>query len=410
MSIYLYKRMAVNPMVLAGMTEYPEKHQLSIKPYTSLTNPGERKTIILTGSKISSGTLFNNGLIQNVYVLYKMFESMGWTSIIITDSLPESLENIPKFMHTLRMLTLESFVKAGFPIDIMLEVGMSIDPVVKKIYKDKGAKICRLYLGNILNIDIETPFMYHNLFFPHHVQGCMDTAFVSPHYAQHAQYASAVTRTTLHDDMRNVAPYVWDASVLTNRGERVFRWKAPVAGDEVFIIVEPNISFQKTSLVPLCIVEEWYRKNPKWKGKVIVVNGHILQHVPYFKSSIEGCFDIIKDQRVEFRQRMSIIDIMTEFPSAIPICYQWNNEYNYMILEYFHALYPVLHNVSNWSNYGYYYTNSSIKTGSAIIDKVIHSHKDSLEIYDSHMQTLVWRHSPYNPDVQAEWKARLDCV
>ena len=122
MSIYVYKRMAENPMVLPGMTEYPEKYQLSMKPYTSLTNPGERKTIILTGSKISSGTLFNNGLIQNVYVLYKMFESMGWTSIIITDSLPESLENIPKFMHTLRMLTLESFVKAGFQDIAMLYI------------------------------------------------------------------------------------------------------------------------------------------------------------------------------------------------------------------------------------------------------------------------------------------------
>lgn len=403
--------MAVNPLLLPGMTVYPPQHQDSVNPYKSLTKDpfAAKKTIALTGSKISSSTLFNNGLIQNVYVLYKMFESMGWNPIILTDSLPESLDTIPKFMHTLRMLTLESFVKTGLKMDIMLEVGMSVDPAVKKIYKDTGARIYRLYLGNILNIDIETPFMYHGLFFPHHVQGLIDTAFVSPHYAQHSQYASAVTQTTLKDDMSNVVPYVWDAAVLTNRGERNFRWTAPAPGTEIFVIVEPNISFQKTSLVPLCMIEEWYRKNPEWKGKVVVVNGHVLQHVPFFKSSVEGCFDIIKDGRVEFRQRMSIVEIMTEFPSAIPICYQWNNEYNYMILEYFHALYPVLHNVSNWSKYGYYYKNSSIKDGSNIIHTVIHTHKDSLEIYESHMQTLSWRHSPYNPDLHREWAERL-CV
>jgi hypothetical protein len=400
--------MSVNPLILPGMTEYPVQFKESLQPYYSLTKEmPAKKTITITGSKISSSTVFNNGLIQNVYVLYKMFESMGWIPILLTDSLPDSLEDIPVFMHSLRMVTLESFIKAGIITDVMLEVGMSIDPSIKKIFKEKGARIYRLYLGNILNIDIETPFMYPGLFFPHHVQGYIDRAFVSPHYSQHSQYASAVTQSLLKDDMSNVVPYVWDASILTNKGQRRFRWKAPEAGNEVFIIVEPNISFQKTSLVPLCIVEAWYRKNRNWKGKVVVVNGHVLQQVPYYKSSIEEQFDIVKEGKVEYRNRMSIIEIMTEFPSAIPICYQWNNEYNYMILEYFHELYPVLHNVSNWSNYGYYYTNSSIEEGSKLIEKIAHNHKDSLEIYESHMQTLVWRHSPYNPDVHKEW---IKCV
>jgi hypothetical protein len=402
--------MSVNPLLLPGMTEYPPQHQTSIKPHYSLVKGGVKKTIVVTGSKICSSTLFNNGLIQNVYVLYKMFESMGWNSIMVTDSLPESLNMIPTFMHTIRMLTLEGLVKTGVKVDIMLEVGMSVDPNVKKMYKDRGTYICRLYLGNILNIDIETPFMYHGLFFPHHVQGYLNEAFVSPHYAQHSQYASAVIQGTLKDNTDNVVPYVWNADVLTNRGERRFRWKPPTQGNEIFVIVEPNISFQKTSLVPLCIVESWYRKNPGWKGKVVIVNGHVLQQIPYFKSSLEGSFDLIKDNRVEFRNRMSIIEILTEFPSCIPICYQWNNEYNYMILEYFYSLFPVLHNVGNWSNYGYYYTNSSIREGEGLIEKILHMHKDSLEIYESHVQIVSWRHSPYNPDVQKEWGERFNCV
>jgi len=408
LTIYTITRMAVNPSKMPGMTEYPSQHQTSIKPFSSLEMDAPKKTIIITGSKIESSTLFNNGLIQNVYVLYKMFESMGWISIIITDALPSSLENIPRFMHTVRMMTLDAFVKAGIHIHVMLEVGMSIDPAIKKMYKDRGSKIFRLYLGNILNIDVETPFMYPGLYFPHHVQGHIDTAFVSPHYSQHSQYASAVTQSPLKDDMSNVVPYVWDATVLTNKGQRIFRWKAPTPGEEVFVIVEPNISFQKTSLVPLCIVEAWYRKNPGWKGKVVVVNGHVLQQVPYFKNTLEKDFDIIRDNKVEFRNRMYIIDILTEFPSAIPICHQWNNEYNYMILEYFHALFPVVHNVENWSNYGYYYKDSSVYQGANIIQTVLHKHKDSLEIYESHMQILSWRHSPYNPDIQAEWERR--CV
>jgi hypothetical protein len=50
-----------------------------------------------------------------------------------------------------------------------------------------------------------------------------------------------------------------------------------------------------------------------------------------------------------------------------------------------------------------------IKDGSNIIHNVVHTHKDSLEVYESHMQTLSWRHSPYNPDLHREWAERL-CV
>jgi hypothetical protein len=245
--------------------------------------------------------------------------------------------------------------------------------------------------------------MCNQLFFPHHLQGALDHIYVSPHYSQHAQYARAVNKLNIKDEYNNVVPYVWDPTILTEQGKRVFRWK-PTDKDPTFLVLEPNISFQKSSLIPLCIIENWYRKNPNWKGNVVVVNGHTLQSFPFYKSSIEPVLDIAKDGKIEYRSRMSIIDVFNEFPSAIPICYQWNNEYNYMLLEYFHALYPVLHNVSDWKEYGYYFENSDIESATTVLDSIIKSHKDSLEIYTSHAQCLLWKHSPYNPDIHSAWE------
>jgi hypothetical protein len=102
--------------------------------------------------------------------------------------------------------------------------------------------------------------------------------------------------------------------------------------------------------------------------------------------------------------RMDILTILNTYPSAIPVCHQWNNEYNYMVLEYFYSGYPVLHNASDWADYGYYYKNADFKAAADLIDKVRGSHKQNFEIYKAHARALTWRHSPYNPDVQQRWK------
>lgn len=106
--------------------------------------------------------------------------------------------------------------------------------------------------------------------------------------------------------------------------------------------------------------------------------------------------------------RMDILTIMNTWPSAIPICTQWNNEYNYMVLEYFHAGYPVLHNASDWANYGYYYKDADLAGAAELVEKVRRTHKDNLEVFRAHTRALLWRHSPYNPEVHAKWNSIIE--
>jgi hypothetical protein len=390
-----------------GMTRYGE--QLQVSPYTGINkiNIVQRKVILLATATITEENLFSNGLFQNVYVFYRMFEAMGFLPLMIVNKKPENAEKIPWYMRDLRLITVEEIAKNPIPVSVYIEVGMSIDSQMRKYLKMCGAKIAKLYLGNIINIDIETPIFYPTMHFAHHVIGELDEIWVSPHYTQHAEYARALN----HIDIRKpnaVVPYVWDSQILFGNGDRKFEWVAK-QGKETFLVLEPNISFQKCSLVPLMIIEKWYREHKPWNGEIVVINGERLLLIPFFKAIFDS-LDIVKDGLVKMRGRTDILSLLKEFPSGIPICHQWNNEYNYMVLEYFATGYPVMHNASDWSSYGYYYPNSDLEAGVKLIEKIRNYHSDNLGVYKAHARALMWRHSPYNPEVQRRWGKILEGI
>jgi hypothetical protein len=403
---------------LPGMTRYekpPQDTPVTQKPYTGITTLNtliQRKVVLLATAVITEENLFSNGLFQNVYLFYRMFEAMGWLPLLIVNKKPENLDKIPMYMKDLRLIGVEEIAKNPIPVKLYIEIGMSIDAGMRKFLKMCGARIAKLYLGNILNIDIETPIFYPSMHFSHHVIGELDDIWVSPHYAQHAQYARALNHIDVRKEAPCVVPYIWDPQVLLGGGERNFQWQQPIPSEngdnEVFLVLEPNISFQKCSLVPLMILEAWFRKNPTWNGEIVVINGERLLLIPFFRETIWNRLDIVKAGRVKMRGRLDILSLLKEFPSGIPVCHQWNNEYNYMVLEYFWTGYPVLHNASDWSDYGYYYANSDISGAVENIEKIRKHHSENATVYRAHARALAWKHSPYNPDVHREWSRILE--
>ena len=399
-------------MMLPGMTECDEKIVQKIVPYKSLNlEPiSKRKIILLATAAINDTNVFANGLFQNVFVLYKMFDAMGYLVMLLVNDKPKTLNNVPKMLHSCRMIVAEELLKEPLPVKAYIEIGMSIDPIVRRFLRMIGSKSYKLYLGNILNIDIETPIFYPSMHFAHHVIEKVDRIWVSPHYGQHAEYASYLNHVIPPSDLKNmIAPYVWDPSFITRGGELNLQWEPRTKPeDDVIVIMEPNISFQKSSFVPLFAIERWYRKGRRqWKGKVVIVNGVRFKDTPHFVKNIMPHFDIIRDGRVEFTDRRDIVTAMTTWPSALFVAHQYNNEYNYMSLEHFCCGFPVVHNSSSWREFGYSYDGNDIEAASNQIELAHTMHSEKLDTYKSHAQTLTWRHSPYNPEVHKVWERLL---
>jgi Protein of unknown function (DUF2827) len=395
-------------MNLPGMTRMGPEPCSELKPFNSIVDVPRllnRPIILLATATITDSNIFSNGLFQNIYLFYRMFEAMGWTPLLIVNTKPKNLEGIPEILRSCRVVAVEDIVKQPIPVKVYMEIGMSVDPALRRFLKMLGAHCCKLYLGNILNIDIETPVFYPGMHFSHHVIGEMQDIWVSPHYGQHDEYASAINNVDPKSTRAKVAPYIWDPCILTDDGRRRIVWQPPQPGEtQKIIIMEPNISFQKSSLVPIMAMERWFRKHPDWKGEVHVFNGDRLNSTPLYRESIAPTLDLQKAGKIFYHGRSDIISILRNNPSATFILHQWNNEYNYMLFELFWAGYPVIHNASHsWGPFGYCYEGCDLDKVGSLYDAIVDRHHECLETYKAHARTLAWRHSPYNPEVQASW-------
>jgi len=368
----------------------------------------DRKIILIATATIQNESLFQNGLYQNIFILYKLFDSMGYAPILLVSDKPKDIQKVPEILRHVRMITVDEISRTPLPIHVYLEIGMSIDKAMRRIFRMGGAKVCKLYLGNILNIDIETPIFYNEMNFSHHVVGELDEIWVSPHYKQHDEYAAVLNDVKPNQETMKIAPYVWDPCVLTLNGTRNFKWRPRQANElETFLIMEPNISFQKASLLPILIAERNYRAN-KRNLRVIVGNGERLLANPFFTKTIMPTLELAKDKKIQFSGRHTITNIMNEYPYATAICHQWNNQYNYMALEFATSGFPFVHNAPDWRDMGYYYEGHNIDNAVRALDEAITRHQDNLEAYKCGAECVKWRHSPYNPEVQTAWRKLLE--
>lgn len=395
---------------LPGMTRCSPVPCASLIPeirMDSLRSLPERPIVLLATANIDTNNISNNGLFQNVFFIYKLFESIGWLPVLFVNEKSKDIEKVPEILRQCRFMVIDDIMKQPVKLRLFIEIGMSMGENVRSYIGVLGAKIVKLYLGNILNIDIETPIFTPSVNFSHHVVGKIDEIWTSAHYGQHMQYCAAINK--LPADTCKIAPYVWDSHVLMNGETKPKLWRVKKTGEETtFIIMEPNISIQKNSLIPLLIAEKFHMVFPKENIKVVIVNGERLRLSPHFENNILPYLDLYKEGRIVFDPRRNMKYIQSTYPHGIPIVHHINNEFNYMTLEYLYAGFPVLHNCTTWKDFGYYYPENDIRKGVVSALYAIRQHADSLETYMSHAKTLLWRHSPYNPEIQAAWIKLLD--
>jgi hypothetical protein len=394
---------------LPGMTRCAPLPSSSLIPTVkldSLVPMLGRRLAILSTTNIHNDNIFNNGLYQNVYFIYKLLESMGWMTILMVNEKPKTLDQVPAILQSCRYITIDELLKKPVKIGVFIEIGMSVEPKIRQILKLLGAKVTKLYLGNILNIDIETPVFTPSIDFSHHVAGNIDEIWTSPHYAQHDQYCAAING--LPPSSCKIAPYVWDATVITRNYTKFLQWRPRRSGEKpTFLIMEPNISFQKNSLIPLLIAEKYHNTFPEDDIRVVIYNGKKLHLSPHFERNILPYLNLHKEGRIQYEARATMLEVQEAHPHAIPIVHHINNEFNYMTLEFMYAGFPVLHNCGSWRDFGYFYPENDIVKGVIAGLYANRQHADSLQTYMSHAKTLFWRHSPYNPDVQNGWKELL---
>ncbi len=390
---------------LPGNTEFLSE-ELEKTDLHSLITTKNKQCIILASNEVSDVSLFTNGLTQNIIVLYELFETLGYESYLLQHSISHSEKK--EFIFSYRTIHLQDLIHNTKPIKAFIEIGMSIDVTTRNYLRSIGTKLIKLYLGNIINIDIETIQYYPSMFFNHHLVGETDEIWTSPHYYQHLDYAAILNRT----DMKNsrVVPYVWDSCFITQYSTKeMIEWKSPNDWKQQdIVIMDPSISFQKCTFYSLLLIEAFSKKYPEWNGKVHIINGDRLKLCLNSCHYVLPSLSLYKSGRIHLYGRKRIHEILKEHRSACFITHQWNNDYNYLTLELLYCNYPIIHNSEGWSNYGYYYSINEWDKAIETLYNALCNHKENLNIYKSHSANLIWKHSLHNPSIQSRWKKILE--
>jgi len=370
---------------------------------TSLTLPVSRPIVVFASNNVNDSTLFRNGLTQNIVVLYDLFETIGYSSRLLQYSNDDQTEKM-QFINNYKVIYANDIL-TGKDENIMyfIEIGMSVDSATRKYLRSKGVKIVKLYLGNILNIDIESIQNCKSLFFSHHVVGELDEIWTSPHYKQHIEYSAVLNRTEI--EKSRIVPYVWDSCFITRYGTKdTIEWMPPADWRyQDIVIMDPNISFQKCYFYSLLLVEAFSKKHPEWLGKVHIINGDKLKICMNSYNFVLPSLSLFNSKRVILHERKTIHTILKENRSACFITHQWNNDYNYMTLELLYCNYPILHNSLGWDKFGYYYSINKWNDAIDTMYNALTNHSVNLNIYKSHSANLIWNHNIHNPKIQQEW-------
>jgi hypothetical protein len=303
-----------------------------------------------------------------------------------------------------RMMDFKQYAQNPFKVHAYLEIGMSCDAGIRRFFRSMGAKVSKLYLGNILNIDIETMTFLPKINFSHHVAGELDEIWVSPHYDIHAEYAGSINALC---GKTRIAPYVWDPMFIENLGQVYTDKGLSLESSRTFVIMEPNISFQKNSVIPIMAIEAYFRRHPSRVDSVVAINGERLKMNSYYTSSILPNLTLHSSGKLQLVPRAHIVNLVKAFPSAIIIMHQVNNEYNYSFLE-FHSLgFPVVHNVKRFKEFGYYYDSHDFDGAADQIERIVRYHADNKVAYMSQVKQLNWQVSIHNPANTTIWNDLL---
>jgi hypothetical protein len=386
---------------LPGNTLLPSEEYESTS-LTPLSLPIDRPAIILASNEVNDQNLFINGLTQNIVVLYHLFESLGYDSYLLQHSTTQSDKK--EFLKRYRCITTQEMVQRQINIRAFIEIGMSLDSATRGYLRTVGAKIVKLYLGNILNIDVETIQNYSTMFFNHHIVGEIDEIWTSPHYMQHIDYAALLNRTPI--DKGRVVPYVWDSCFLTQYGNREqFEWIPPTDWRTMdIVIMDPNISFQKCTFYSILLVEAYSKLHPEWRGTVHIINGDRLKLSSNSHNNLLPALSLYRTNRIRLYERKKIHQILEQHRSACFLTHQWNNDYNYMTLELLYCNYPILHNSEGWAPYGYSYSINAWEKAIETLHGALLNHERNLHIYKTHAANLIWKHSSHNPSIQRRWR------
>lgn len=301
---------------------------------------------------------FRNGFVQNVKLLIKLLENMTDIELIkITSSseVVKLLANDKLFSNT----------------DIILQI-TPFDTNCRNIIKK--------HFPNSTLIHIKYGHDYYNTLHSLLWNASKSTAFsceqdeiwISPHFESTRSFYECLLNAK-----SKILPFLWEPIYIDRLP---FKDSDMIGCEKNIYIVEPNIDNYKTSLIPMMIVNEVWKKTPDKFNKVFVIGYNNYQKNETFNDVLLPHLEVFHghNNKGYFSSRATFNEIFKS--PGILLSHQENCGLNYIYLEAIYMGIPWVHNSPYFKGDGYYYNDKDICEGAKQLEialdefKLKHNH------------------------------------
>jgi hypothetical protein len=353
--------------------------------------------------------LFSNGLMQNAYFLYKIYLNLGNNCTLLSyDPSYKCLngyESIP--VQTISRHPSEFDTSA---YDILITVAVGISKPVYESCKRTNTLVIGFVCGNILANTI-TGFIDPN---PEHSSKLIgkDAPVDKVWLIEGHRYMKTFLELTRGVPVQLVR-HTWSSELLEilakkrNHTSLVYKHIPSLASKVNIVILEPNMDYVKSAVIPFSICEYVNKMNSDIINQVFIFNWNdtskTVQH-------LANTFDVSKKTR--FFKSLLIDEILNFFNSQshpfIVVSHQLNNPWNYVYYEMLNYGIPLVHNSPDFKQLGYYYSDSNIEDGAGAVMNAIQYHSKLYELQKPKIGKLMDSMNPSNSECQTYWKELLE--
>lgn len=354
-------------------------------------------TIFISEADKGGFGFFDNGLRQNVLLMYMLFKnSRNCAKVYLCNEGPGEGQQIDTRLggEKIRIVRTREVVDQ---LDYLIVLGAAVPVEVMRDLRARGCKVINYKGGNgaVLTMEsiIATPSK--NIEEQYGDFGCYDQVWVTP---QHTHTYGPWCKTMYQCDVYEI-PQVWSplfAQAMEPHVMAEFGYK-PGPKEWRFGVMDPNITVMKTLHMPVLVADATFRKVPDKIKHVYVLNANAFmenKHVQLFCHATR----LQKAGKLSIEARYISWYFLGHFCDAI-ITHHWENGLNYLFWDVMYGGYPLIHNSEflRDGGVGYYYNSWDAEDGARTIQRVMAEHDENLENYKAAVKKYLWTMDPSNP-------------
>jgi hypothetical protein len=361
------------------------------------------------GFIISNTHLFSNGMIQNAVFFYQVYSNLGNKCTLLSYDKSykqlKGLESIP-----IETISISSSEFQTSDYDVLVTVGQGISPDVYASCKRTNTLVIGFTCGNIL-ASTASGFIQKDASSSSALIGKeapVDVIWMIEGYRYMKSFMEVA-----RDVPVKLVQHVWSPKLLEAFGASRKRdslcYKHEHKPDSKYniLILEPNIAFTKTAVIPFTICERLNKQAPDRINQVYIFNWNegskTAQH-------LVRNFEVSKKTR--FFKSMLIDEILHHFNSQphpfIVLSHQINNPWNYLYYEMWHFGVPLVHNSPEFKHLGYYYSDCDVEHGAKAVLNAAQYHGQLHAVQKPKIETLLESMEPAASPCMTYWKELLD--